>query len=288
MDLSFVNLVDWAGHAVTVVANSGLELLAEATGGGAGTAGGTATGGATAIEGVNIGTSKGPIDLSVWGMFLNADVIVKTVIVLLLAASFWSWAIIFDKLIQVRTANRRSTSFEDSFWSGGSVDELYDRVGQRPTDPMSAMFSSAMREWKRSTGNGKKLRSTAESASLQDRIERVMNVTMSREMERLERWLGFLASVGATAPFVGLFGTVWGIMNSFGAIAVQKNTNLAVVAPGIAEALLATALGLVAAIPAVVGFNKFSNDLGRYAVRLEGFSGEFGAILSRQIEEETK
>jgi biopolymer transport protein TolQ len=153
---------------------------------------------------------------------------------------------------------------------------------------MSAMFTSAMREWKRSTGNGKKLRSPAENSSLQDRVERVMNVTMSREMERLERWLGFLASVGATAPFIGLFGTVWGIMHSFSAIALQKNTNLAVVAPGIAEALLATALGLVAAIPAVVGFNKFSNDLGRYAVRLEGFAGEFGAILSRQIEEDLK
>jgi len=297
MDLAVVNLIDvsnlahwahWAGHGVTVIATSGVEQLAQATTGGAGTAGGTATGGASAIEGVNIGASKGPIDLSVWGMFLNADIIVKAVIMVLLGASFWSWAIIFEKLIQVRAANRRSTTFEDSFWSGGSVDELYDRVGQRPTDPMSAMFTSAMREWKRSTGTGKKLRSSAENMSLQDRVERVMNVTMGREMERLERWLGFLASVGATAPFVGLFGTVWGIMNSFGAIAVQKNTNLAVVAPGIAEALLATALGLVAAIPAVVGFNKFSNDLGRYAIRLEGFAGEFGAIMSRQIEEDSK
>jgi len=294
MDSLYFSLIDWISQGWNqgwaMVANSGVELLAQATTGGtgAGTAGGTATGGATAIEGVNIGGSKGPIDLSVWGMFLNADVIVKTVILVLLGASFWSWAIIFEKLIQVRAANRRSSVFEDSFWSGGSVDELYDRVGQRPTDPMSAMFTSAMREWKRSTGNGKKLRSSAENASLQDRIERVMSVTLGREMERLERWLGFLASVGATAPFIGLFGTVWGIMNSFSAIAVQKNTNLAVVAPGIAEALLATALGLVAAIPAVVGFNKFSNDLGRYGNRLEGFAGEFGAIMSRQIEEESK
>jgi biopolymer transport protein TolQ len=290
MDLLFSPLIEWAGQSGAVMANAGVELLAQATTGGtgAGTAGGTATGGASAIEGVTIGGSKGPIDLSVWGMFVNADIIVKTVIVVLLGASFWSWAIIFEKIIQVRAANRRSNKFEDSFWSGGSVDELYERVGQRPTDPMSAMFTSAMREWKRSTGNGKKLRSSSENVSLQDRVERVMNVTLSREMERLERWLGFLASVGATAPFVGLFGTVWGIMNAFSAIAVQKNTNLAVVAPGIAEALLATALGLVAAIPAVVGFNKFSNDLGRYASRLEGFAGEFGAIMSRQIEEETK
>jgi biopolymer transport protein TolQ len=283
-------LITWAieafGHLNLWLSTRAWELLAQAgatggTGTTGGTAGGTITGGSTAIEGVTLGGSKGPVDITIWGMFLSADIIVKAVMITLVLASFWSWAIIFEKSFQMRTANRRSDKFEDSFWSGGSVEELYDRVGQRPADPMSAMFASAMREWKRSVGNPGR---PSGSASLQQRVERVMQVTLSREMERLERWLGFLASVGSTAPFVGLFGTVWGIMNSFTAIAQQRNTNLAVVAPGIAEALLATALGLVAAIPAVMAFNKFSNDLGRYANRLEGFAGEFTAIISRQIE----
>ena len=278
--------IDWVGYLGGWLANSGYTLLAEATGGGTSGSvigGGTTIGGGSTVERINLGGSKAPLDLSIWGMFVNADIVVKVVIVILMLASFWSWAIIFEKSIQVRAVNRRSTKFEDSFWSGGSVDELYDRVGKRPNDPMSSMFASAMHEWKRVPGERK--RSTAQNVTLQERVERVMHVTLSREMERLERWLGFLASVGATAPFIGLFGTVWGIMNSFSAIAVQKNTNLSVVAPGIAEALLATALGLVAAIPAVVGFNKFSNDLGRYGNRLDGFAGEFSAIMSRQIEE---
>ncbi|MHA1537206.1 MAG: protein TolQ [Alphaproteobacteria bacterium] len=277
--------VEGIGHLGGWLANAGYTLLAEATSGAGGAVigGGTTIGGGSTIERINLGGSQAPLDLSIWGMFINADIIVKVVIVVLMLASFWSWAIIFEKLIQVRAVNRRSNKFEDDFWSGGSVDELYERLGQRPGDPMSSIFASAMREWKRVPGERK--RSTAQNVTLQERVERVMNVTLSREMERLERWLGFLASVGATAPFIGLFGTVWGIMNSFSAIAVQKNTNLSVVAPGIAEALLATALGLVAAIPAVVAFNKFSNDLGRYGNRLDGFAGEFTAIMSRQIEE---
>jgi biopolymer transport protein TolQ len=223
-------------------------------------------------------------DLSILGLFLQADIIVKVVMLLLLLASFWSWAVIFDKLMRLRRLRRDADAFEESFWSGGSLDDLYDRIGARPLDPMSAIFAAAMREWRRSAAKGL-TGSDSLRASLQDRIERVMGVTFGREMERLERFMAYLATVGSTAPFVGLFGTVWGIMNSFQSIAASKNTSLAVVAPGIAEALFATALGLVAAIPAVVAYNKLSTDFGRYAGRLEAFSSEFSAILSRQLDE---
>jgi biopolymer transport protein TolQ len=192
--------------------------------------------------------------------------------------------VVFDKVMRLRRLKRDAQSFEESFWSGGSLDDLFDRVGNRPTDPMSAIFAAAMREWRRSAAKGL-IGSATMRASLQDRIERVMNVTVGREMERLERFMAYLATVGSTAPFVGLFGTVWGIMNSFTSIAASKNTSLAVVAPGIAEALFATALGLVAAIPAVIAYNKLSTDFGRYAGRLEAFANEFSAILSRQLDE---
>ena len=217
-------------------------------------------------------------------LFLQSDSIVKFVMLILLAASFWSWAVIFDKVLRLRRLQQAASSFEDTFWSGGSLDDLYDRVGQRPIDPMSAVFGAAMREWRRSAAKGL-LGTPGMRSSLQQRIERVMNVTVGREMDRVERFMSFLATVGSTAPFVGLFGTVWGIMNSFQAIAASKNTSLAVVAPGIAEALFATALGLVAAIPAVVAYNKLATDFGRYASRLEGFATEFSAILSRQLDE---
>src|SRR5690606_26128259 len=178
-------------------------------------------------------------DLSILGLFLQADIVVKAVMVILLLASFWSWAVIFDKVMRLRRLKRETAQFEESFWSGGSLDDLYDRVGQRPVEPMSAIFAAAMREWRRSAAKGL-IGSGQLRASLQDRIERVMDVTVGREMERLERFMAYLATVGSVAPFIGLFGTVWGIMNSFQAIAAQKNTSLAVVAPGIAEALFAT------------------------------------------------
>ena len=223
-------------------------------------------------------------DLSMWALFLRADIIVKFVMMALMGASFWCWAIIFDKLIKVRQLSTKAEQFEEAFWSGGSLEELYDRIGSRPLDPMSSIFVAAMREWRRSAAKGLADRDSTR-ASLPQRIDRVMSVTLGREMELLERRLGFLASVGSTSPFIGLFGTVWGIMNSFQSIAATKNTSLAVVAPGIAEALFATALGLVAAIPAVIAYNKISSDLDRYSKRLENFAGEFGAILSRQLEE---
>jgi biopolymer transport protein TolQ len=221
-------------------------------------------------------------NLSLWGLFLEADVVVKLVMFILLLASVWVWAIIIEKSISLRRVNRDANVFEDAFWSGGSLDELYDREGADPTNPIAAVFGAAMSEWKRTVRiAGVAIGNTA----VKERVDRAMNVTIMREMDRLERYMIFLASVGSTAPFVGLFGTVWGIMHSFSAIAAMHNTDLAVVAPGIAQALFATAIGLVAAIPAVLAYNKYSNDLSRFASRLEGFGSEFSAILSRQTEE---
>ncbi len=221
--------------------------------------------------------------MSVLTLFLQADIVVKLVMLGLLLASVWVWAIVFEKVSALRRARKSADTFEDRFWSGGSLDELYDQEGAKPTHPMAAVFGAAMSEWRRSQ---RVAGADMSRSGVRDRVDRAMNVTISREMDRLERWMIFLASVGSTAPFIGLFGTVWGIMHSFSAIAAMHNTNLAVVAPGIAEALFATAIGLVAAIPAVLAYNKISNDLSRYAARLEGFGTEFGAILSRQGEEQ--
>ena len=239
--------------------------------------------GLTVVESASLG-QEAAYDMTIWGLFADADLVVQLVVVLLLLASFWTWAIIFEKWLRMRRLKSRAEDFEEDFWSGGSLDDLYEQMDQRPNDPMSAIFVSAMKEWRRSTARGG-LESDRNRVSLQQRIERVMDITLGREMQRLERQMIFLASVGSSAPFVGLFGTVWGIMNAFTSIAASKNTTLVVVAPGIAEALFATALGLVAAIPAVIGFNKLSTDLGRYSGRLDAFAGEFAAILSRQLEE---
>jgi biopolymer transport protein TolQ len=223
-------------------------------------------------------------DLSLWGLFLQADWVVKLVMLGLLAASIWVWAIVFEKVTSIRRANKAADTFEDAFWSGGSLDDLYRREGENPAHPTAAVFGAAMREWQRSAARLPDAVGNLVAAGLKERVERAMTITIQREMERLERWMIFLASVGSIAPFIGLFGTVWGIMNSFAAIAGMQNTNLAVVAPGIAEALFATAIGLVAAIPAVLAYNKISTDLARFAARLEGFAAEFSGILSRQAE----
>jgi biopolymer transport protein TolQ len=222
-------------------------------------------------------------NLSPWSLFLSADWVVKSVMILLLCASVWCWAIIFEKTFTLRRLNSWADRFEQAFWSGSAVDDLYDRIGGHPPDPMSAVFVSAMREWRRSAA--RHAGDNTPPDTLGNRIERVMQLTAGRELDRIERYMTFLASTGSTAPFVGLFGTVWGIMNSFSAIGATKNTSLAVVAPGIAEALFATALGLLAAIPAVLAYNKLSRDLDRYAGRVNGFAGEFLAILSRQIDD---
>jgi biopolymer transport protein TolQ len=232
------------------------------------------------VQATTLGTPGG--DLSMLGLFLQADLVVKIVMLLLLAASVWVWAIVFEKLTSLRRVNREASAFEDRFWSGGSLDELYDTEGAKPRHPLAAVFGAAMGEWKRSA---QVAGADMSRGSVRDRIDRAVVVTVQREMDRMERWMVFLASVGSTAPFIGLFGTVWGIMRSFSAIATSRNTNLSVVAPGIAEALFATAIGLVAAIPAVLAYNKLSADLARFAARLEGFGTEFGAILSRQSEE---
>ncbi len=234
------------------------------------------------IEAATLAGSAENLDFSVWALFLRADPIVKSVIVLLFVASIWCWAIIIDKVIDLRRLSARSTEFEQAFWSGNSLDDLYERIASQPRDPMSAVFVAAMREWRRTPAGGS---SEGDSrVGVADRIDRVMQITMVREMDRAERNMTFLATTGSTAPFIGLFGTVWGIMNSFQSIAISKNTSLAVVAPGIAEALFATALGLLAAIPAVVAYNKLTKDMDRYASRLDSFAGEFSAILSREME----
>ena len=219
-------------------------------------------------------------DLSLLTLFLQAHWIVKGVMVGLLVCSVWVWAIAVDKTILFTRTSRAMDRFEQAFWSGQSLEELYRSISSRPNHSMAALFVAAMREWKRS------LEGHARSfAGLQMRIEKVMDVTITREVERLENRLLVLATVGSAGPFIGMFGTVWGIMTSFQSIAASKNTSLAVVAPGIAEALFATAIGLVAAIPATIFYNKFSSEVNKQAMRLEGFADEFAAILSRQIDE---
>jgi biopolymer transport protein TolQ len=221
-----------------------------------------------------------PSDLSIFTLFLQAHWIVKSVMIGLMACSVWVWAIAVDKLILYARTTRAMDGFEQTFWSGQSLEELYRMVSARPNHSMAALFVAAMREWKRSFEGAPR-----SFAGLQMRIEKVMDVTIMREIERLERRLLVLATVGSAGPFIGLFGTVWGIMTSFQSIAASKNTSLAVVAPGIAEALFATAIGLVAAIPATIFYNKFSSEVNKQAQRLEGFADEFAAILSRQIDE---
>ena len=219
-------------------------------------------------------------DLSLLGLFWQAHWIVKGVMLGLVVCSIWVWAIAIDKFLLYARTKRAMDRFEQAFWSGQSLEELYRSLSSRPTHSMAALFVAAMREWKRSfEGQAKSF------AGLQMRIDKVMDVTIAREIDRLERRLLVLATVGSAGPFIGLFGTVWGIMTSFQSIAASKNTSLAVVAPGIAEALFATAIGLIAAIPATIFYNKFVAEVNKQASRLEGFADEFSAILSRQIDE---
>jgi biopolymer transport protein TolQ len=213
-------------------------------------------------------------------LFKEASFVVQLVMIGLLLCSVWVWAIAIEKTLLYARTRRAMDRFEQAFWSGESLEELYRTLSARPTHSMAALFVAAMREWKRS------LEGQVHSFSgLQMRIEKVMDVTIAREVEILERRLLVLATVGSAGPFVGLFGTVWGIMTSFQSIAASENTSLAVVAPGIAQALLATAIGLVAAIPATIFYNKLASEVNKQAQRLEGFADEFSAILSRQIDE---
>ncbi len=203
----------------------------------------------------------------------------------LIVASIWSWAIIFEKIMLVKNIVTRADAFEDLFWSGDSLQNLYRKTAAQADHPMVRVFHAGMREWLRSEQEDKPL---SQMRGLHQRIDRMLTVSISREMAQLEKRMLFLATVGAVAPFVGLFGTVWGIMNSFQAIALSRDTNLAVVAPGIAEALFATGLGLLAAIPAVIAYNKFTTDLAGYANRLDVFADEFSSLFSRQLDLQDK
>jgi biopolymer transport protein TolQ len=219
-------------------------------------------------------------------MFMTSGWVVRGVMVLLLVASLFSWAIIFNKWMGLSILKRKAEKFEKLFWSGQSLDELYQQVAPKADHPMAAIFVAALREWRRAFEGGSPRESAV--AGVKERIDKAMNVTILRETDGIERQLGFLATVGSVSPFVGLFGTVWGIMNAFNAIAARHDTTLAVVAPGIAEALFTTAMGLLAAVPAVIFYNRFVNEIGRYVNRLDAFADEFSAILSRQLEEKIR
>jgi len=219
------------------------------------------------------------VDFSMWGLFARATLTVKLVMVVLVIASFWSWAVIIQKIISYRAAQREAAQFDRAFWSGEPLDGLFDELGPEPEGRSARIFAAGMMEWRRSHRQDGGLIANATS-----RIDRSMDVAVAKEAEELQKGLPVLATIGSTAPFVGLFGTVWGIMNAFIEIAEQQNTNLAVVAPGIAEALLATGLGLLAAIPAVIFYNKLSADSDRILAGYEAFADEFATILSRQLD----
>ena len=221
-----------------------------------------------------------PVDFSLIALFARASLTVQIVMVILVLASFWAWSIIVRKIILFNAAKRESDQFDRAFWSGQPLDTLYDRIGDDPKGPSQRIFAAGMTEWRRSHRDDGGLIAGAVA-----RIDRAMNVAINRESDRLGAGLPFLATVGSTAPFIGLFGTVWGIKTAFEEIAISQNTSLAVVAPGIAEALVATALGLLAAIPAVVLYNKLSADSDRIIGNYESFADEFSTILSRQLDD---
>ncbi len=222
-------------------------------------------------------------DFSMLSLFLQADYVVKSVIIILVLSSLYSWNVIISKIMRIRQLINQEKEFEEIFWSGNSFEDLYETLNFNNLDPKSKIFCAAISEWKKS-----KINSADENNfsinNLKDRMQRSMTVMFNKEVEIIEKNLTFLATAGSTAPFIGLFGTVWGIMNSFKSIAVAQNTNLSVVAPGIAEALFATALGLFVAIPAVVAYNKISSDLSKYFISLETFMDEFTTIFFRQLE----
>jgi biopolymer transport protein TolQ len=230
----------------------------------------------------DIAAAPAATEITILSMFWTAHIVVKIVMLCLLGASVWCWAIIIDKTLLLRRLRKANERFEESFWSGNSLEDLFAKLSERPTTGNATLFVSAMREWKRSFQN-----STASFMGLQARIEKVLDVSIVREVEKIESNLLVLATVASAGPFVGLFGTVWGIMTSFRSIAASKNTSLAVVAPGIAEALLATAIGLFAAIPALIAYNKMQGDVAKTQARMESFADEFSAILSRQIDQHT-
>ena len=213
----------------------------------------------------------GTTDFSLIQLFLRADFVVKSVIIILIAASIFSWALIFDKYRLFKRIEKSTDSFEEKFWKSRSAESFYNSLTNRDKDPIANIFQSAMTEL---------IKTKSKSSSIQsNRVTRVIEISADREIKLIEKHFTFLATVGSTAPFIGLFGTVWGIMNSFQSIAISRNTSLAIVAPGIAEALFATALGLLAAIPAVIAYNKFNSDSRKYSARIENFSKRFISII---------
>jgi biopolymer transport protein TolQ len=253
---------------------------------------------AAPVDGVNAADVAGTVagvapaghDMSLIGLLVHAEPLVLIIMLMLIAMSVACWAIIIEKMTALRSVNEKTSQFENEFWSAEALDKYYEKVKKRKSKhPIALMFLAAMDEWFRSKGQERLVPSTSRGGSdltisVKERIIQQMALTRNREMERLERGLGFLATSGASAPFIGLFGTCIGIINSFRAIAGSQNTSLAVVAPGIAEALFATAIGLFVAIPAVMAFNKFNGELNRLAGKLEDFSMEFQMLLSRQLD----
>ena len=218
---------------------------------------------------------------SIVKLFMHADWIIKSIIIGLMLASLWSWAITIDKFISIRLLKRRASDFEETFWSGRTLDELEAGLGKENKDPMGRIFSAAMREWRESKDpSGRPL---GDLLGTRERLDRVMNLVINREIEKAQGGLSVLATVGATAPFVGLLGTVWGILNTFRAVSAANNAGFITILPGITEALFLTAIGLVVAIPAVIFYNKFAGDINKYASRLEGYADELSAILSRKM-----
>lgn len=225
--------------------------------------------------------SPGINDYSFTALFTRADLMVKAIMIILVVASVWSWAIIIDKSFSFHVLKKRATKFEETFWSGRTLDELSEGLAGDTRDPMGRVFGAAMREYNQSRETN--AQPNSDIVGTRERIDRVMGLVVNRELGKAERGMTVLATVGSASVFVGLFGTVWGIMNTFRAIDQNQSANLAVVIPGISEALFATALGLVAAIPASVFYNKFTADLDKYAGRLDGYTDELSAILSRKI-----
>ena len=221
------------------------------------------------------------LDVSIWGLILQADIVVRLVMFILLLLSIISWSLIFEKYTRLRRLNRKAESFENEFWSGMNIEKIHKNIGNNSSHPMEAIFLSGMKELNNSPLS--KNLSAVDNQIIGNRIEKRMLTTLNKEVEVLEKNISFLATTGSAAPFIGLFGTVWGIMNSFQSIATAKNTSLTIVAPGIAEALLATAMGLLAAIPAVIAYNRIAADMNRYSGRLEIFLNDFSSILSRHI-----
>ena len=228
-----------------------------------------------------------PSTFSLFSLFTESDLMTRFVSILMVIASIYSWAIIIEKVFSIKKIKLAGDIFERKFWSGGSLDELFNSIKSKATDPMSLVFIAAMKEWKKSSPLLRSKNNSTKTMNIHQRIDRVMTITIEREVGKLEDRIDFLSMIGSIAPLVGLFGTIWGIMSSFSAIGSSQSTTLGVIAPGIATALSTTALGLIVAIPAVIGYNKISTDLTKYIMKLESFAGEFTAIISRQIDENT-